>query len=376
VKLHRKLVVHYIKFLLVAAVLVFMSLMISVLYLNSVYKRIESNTGSLPDLLYPLILFTVMFLIPALTLIVFGFLYGKRMSVPIFYFLEWVDRLSQGNFVAPTPKRKKGKVYPSFHLYQELTHKMDRLTNRLKQNEIERKELENMRQEWTSGVTHDLKTPLSYILGYSTMLRSEQHKWTDAERDHFVQIIQDKAVHMQQLIDDLSDAFQFERGVIPLNEKRHDMITFIKEVVEDVKQQPTSLQQHIHFKTDEEKLVHTFDARLLKRAFMNFLMNAVLHNPPGTEIAVSVSVDRSVGHKQKLFITISDDGVGMTKKKQQDIFRQYYRGTTTDRSGDGTGLGMAIAKQFIEAHDGTIGVQSSPGQGTVVTVSLPLQTGQ
>ncbi len=224
----------------------------------------------------------------------------------------------------------------SFQLYHELTEKMEILTNRLKQNEIERKELEEVRQDWTSGVTHDLKTPLSYIQGYSTMLLSAEHEWTQKERDQFIKIIQAKAIHMQQLIDDLSDAFQFERGAIPLNLKELDLISFVRDVVEDVRQQPTSLAYYIHYTADKDKLLHAFDDQLLRRALTNFLMNAVLHNPSGTVIAVSISVDR----QDSVMITIEDNGVGMNDKEKEHLFQHYYRGTSTDIPVSGTGLGM------------------------------------
>jgi signal transduction histidine kinase len=366
-KLQKKLVAHYIKFLVAAAVLVFTLSLISSWFFSIIDKWYLFG-----DIWYPFGVFTSILLLPTLALMVFGFLYGKNMSAPIFYFLEWVDRLSQGNYTAPTltsrkVKSKEGKFSTSFQMYQELTEKMENLTNRLKQNEIERKELEEVRQDWTSGVTHDLKTPLSYIQGYSTMLLSNEYEWTDAEHNHFVEIIQSKATHMQQLIDDLSDAFQFERGEIPLHLKQLELLSFVEDIVGDVKQQPTSLSQHIYYTTDKENLLYRFDDHLLRRALTNFLMNAVQHNPSGTVITISVYTDLQDG----ALIKIADNGVGMTEKEKERLFQHYYRGTSTDTPVSGTGLGMAIAKQFIDAHKGTIQVQSTPGHGTTIMVSLP-----
>jgi signal transduction histidine kinase len=134
-----------------------------------------------------------------------------------------------------------------------------------------------------------------------------------------------------------------------------------------VKQQPTSLSQHIYYTTDEENMLHRFDSHLLRRALTNFLMNAVQHNPSGTVITVSVCA-----HLQdSAMIKIADNGVGMTDKGEENLFQHYYRGTSTDTPVSSTGLGMAIAKQFIDAHNGTIRVQSSLGKGTTITVSLP-----
>lgn len=337
----RKLALHYI-------IVSFMVILVcAVIYVSSLFNKLID---------FWVLIFGTLFLM--------SLLYGLRMSAPILYLLKWLDQLSQGIYTEPELRRQRKK---SFRMFKEVIEKMQQLTQRLGQNEMERKELEVMRQEWTSGITHDLKTPLTYIQGYSTMLLSESHQWTEEERKTFLLIVQEKAVHMQQLIDDLNDTFQFESNGVQLKLKRTDFIQFLRKLVDDMQDQPTALKSRIHFKSYQETLFYHFDEHVLRRALTNFLMNAVIHNPAGTEITLSVQCNTD------LAITITDNGVGMGTEEQKKLFERYYRGTSTDTPIGGTGLGMAIAKHLIAAHHGTIQVQSAPGQGTSIKISLPLE---
>jgi signal transduction histidine kinase len=295
------------------------------------------------------------------------FMYGRKLSEPLFFYLNWIERLSQGNYFAlEMPRSRRNKSPMGFRLFHELTEKMKQLSDRLSASENERMVLENLRRDWTSGVTHDLKTPLSYIQGYSTMLLSDEHQWTIQEQRKFIAIIQEKADHMHRLIEDLSDAFRFESGAVRPTMKRTDIVSFAIKVIEDIRQLPAARKQQIRFEVAEESIYYEFDEKLIGRALVNLLINAVLHNPPETIITMTVQ------RNNYLCITISDNGIGMNENEKNNLFQRYYRGTSTEAPIGGTGLGMAIAERFIAAHHGMINIQSAPGEGTAVTILLPL----
>lgn len=370
--LHKKLGIHYFKFiLLLISLSIAFYLMLLFIYSLMLHVSARYEWQYSEPVLFIFAYFIFGFI---LFFALVGFLYGRRMSAPIFYHLDWVDNLSQGRYVQPEEGKYGGNKYKkTFALYQELTDKMKKLTMRLRHNEKERQKLEKMRQEWTSGVTHDLKTPLSYIHGYSAMLLSKEHEWTEEERQRFLQIIQEKAQHIEQLIEDLSDVYQFEQGMVSLEREELDMVAFLRQLVHDIQQQPDALHHQLHFVSEQKKLLFHFDSYLLKRALTNLLINAITHNPEGTEIHVDVRqvADRDSPAPTALQITVADQGVGMNEDELELLFQRYYRGTPTDASASGTGLGMAIANQFIAAHRGSVKVKSSPGEGTVITIRLP-----
>lgn len=105
-----------------------------------------------------------------------------------------------------------------------------------------------------------------------------------------------------------------------------------------------------------------------QRILVNLISNAMKYNPPGTKIKVSIApIERHL-----IVITIEDDGIGMDKETLGKLFQHYYLGTNTKESGSGTGLGMAITKQLIQLHDGSINVKSEPEKGTILRIILPI----
>lgn len=301
-------------------------------------------------------------------LILIGFIIDHQIRKPLFFFIRWIDQLSLGVFKMPDTIKNFSLNKMRLRPFIELRSKLDGLTYQLNTAEKERKELDEIRKNWTAGVTHDLKTPLSYIQGYAAMLRSE-HKWGDGEIKEFAKIIEEKSLYMEQLIDDLSVVYEFDKMQIPLNLRSTDLVAFVKNVLKDFRQYPMANDHSIHLHVkDEGNILLAFDQTLLKRALENFLMNAIVHNPSQTKITVSIGTT-----KDFTFIEVKDDGIGMDEQTIQQLFNQYYRGTPTDKSHLGSGLGMSIAKQFIERQRGQINVESEPNKGTQIKILFPNQ---
>lgn len=186
----------------------------------------------------------------------------------------------------------------------------------------------------------------------SSMLLSPQYDWNSEEKTVFLTEIQQKANHMEELIGDLNLSFQLDEQQLPVQWEKHDLVEFIRRIVVDVANDPRSAGSSLTFENDEPQMETLFDMKLLQRALHNLLLNAVLHNPSGTNIKVSIT------KSTQLQIVISDDGLGMDDKAIDRLFSKYYRGVPTDFRSEGTGLGMAIAKQLVLAHGGDILVTS------------------
>ena len=154
--------------------------------------------------------------------------------------------------------------------------------------------------------------------------------------------------------------------MLPLNKTENDMVRFIKEIVIDILNNPDYQARNINFASENKSLVFYFDTSLMKRAINNLIYNSLVHNYADTIINVSVyTTDR-------LEIHIEDNGRGMSEEEVRNLFSRYFRGTSTKEKPEGTGLGMAIAKQIIELHEGEIFVKSRPGIGTSFLVSFPI----
>ncbi|WP_127591348.1 sensor histidine kinase [Paenibacillus lautus] len=301
-------------------------------------------------------------------------LFGWYFGGPIGFIMAWIHRLSQDNYKQPADLTKiytrKGKLRMRFRLYQEVLEHLQSLRVILQANEIERSQIEEAKQEWIAGISHDLKTPLTYIKGYSALLLNQQYEWSKEEVISFIREMDDKGKHMEELIQDLSLVTQLNRadGTFPLQKTNQDIVEFTKRVVADISNNPQASSYHMYFQADPPAIYVDFDSKFMQRILQNMMMNAILHNPEHTDIYVQIA---DTG--EHAAIRIMDNGVGMPDHMVEHLFQQYYRGTTTDSSSEGTGLGMAIVDKLVQAHNGTIHVQSEPSQGTTFTIRLPKQ---
>ncbi|MFP4976525.1 sensor histidine kinase [Paenibacillus sp. CN-4] len=252
-------------------------------------------------------------------------------------------------------------------LYTELISQLERLAEQLGQNEAERQRLETEREEWLAGISHDLKTPLSYVQGYAAMISAE-YEWTPEELRRFGSTIGEKTAHIRQLIDDLNLSFQSDSGELQPVFVPAGITDWLRQIVLDAANSPQAQEHEFAYEPGTTACLLEIDSRLLERALLNLLMNAVLHTPPGT--AVQVTLEELSDAVQ---IQIADNGPGMDPASLDRLFQRYYRGTATDQPAGGSGLGMAIARRLIELHRGQIRAESRPGDGTRIIIRLPKQ---
>ncbi|MFD1407812.1 sensor histidine kinase [Kroppenstedtia eburnea] len=319
------------------------------------------------------------FLLWALVTVIIAFLFGHRLGSPILHMMNWLKNLSHGKLQEPKDKRGcpvsrsgEGKLRRPYRVYREVIQSLDSLTGSLKQAEEARARLEKSREEWITGVSHDLKTPLSSIKGYADLLATDRFQWSEAEVRQFAGHIQEKSDYMEQLLEDLSLTFRLKNEALPLQIRPVDAAELLRRSAIDLANNPRFENREIELDVPEERVTYPLDAAWFKRALDNLIANAAIHNPPGTRIRLTLEIR---GEKEGLsypglLFCVEDDGLGMDAESVARLFDRYYRGTPTGPE-QGTGLGMAIAKQLVGTHGGKIRVESQPGSGTRVEVLLP-----
>ncbi|PFN58361.1 sensor histidine kinase [Bacillus thuringiensis] len=309
-------------------------------------------------------------------LVILSIWYGNKFGKPLLHAMRWLKNIAGGKYEEPISKkgkpvrfRRSGKEKWSFRLFRDVTSSLEHLSITLKKNDAMRQVLQQTREEWITGLTHDLKTPLSSIYGYALLLESNQYNWTDRDIQQFGSVMKEKSQYMTTLIDDLSLTYQLKNNSLPAQHVNVEINQFVQKVLLQFINNPTLQNQNIEFVPSSNKIPYFIEEKWFQRIIENLLVNAVKHNNETTTVIVKLSQNAN-----SFILSISDDGKGMDEKTKELLFERYYRGTNTEESNIGTGLGLAITKQLVHAHNGTISVDSALGKGTTIILVFPFRS--
>ncbi|GIQ70395.1 sensor histidine kinase [Xylanibacillus composti] len=297
----------------------------------------------------------------------YSYLMGMIIGKPLLAVIGWLKGLSEGKYnrqmYAETYAflwNKKKKMKWHYLPFKSVFLRLQELSTSLERNRQEIARENEVKEQWLSGVSHDLKTPLSYVKGYMDLMTNSDISLTEDERGQALEVVKQKLDEIEGLI----HTFQVKQAQPIALKSRGDLVQFLREITIDAANNPRSARYHFAFETGVEVCEYYFDPLLLKRVMQNLLINAVLHNPPDTEITVRLE------RKDRLYITVTDNGVGMPPSVIANVFGDRVGGE--EKAADSAGLGLIVVKALVAEHQGEIDVQSAPSQGTVLTMKLPL----
>jgi two-component system sensor histidine kinase KdpD len=223
-------------------------------------------------------------------------------------------------------------------------------------------ESEKLYKSLFDSISHELKTPLTTIIGATSSLTEDKIKQSARTTSRLINEIKIAAERLNRLVENLLDITRLESGNIKPKLEWHSISDLIGSAIERIKND--SLEHEIYFEQKDDSEILRFDFTLLEQAIVNILLNSINYTPTGSKIRISVSkVDNNI------IINISDNGNGFPQEATPNLFRKFYRIPGT-RAG-GTGLGLSIARGFIEAHKGTITAQNSKEGGAEFIIILP-----
>lgn len=316
---------------------------------DSQEKRSVMMINGKKVMIYIIKLIGSIFIVNLLIASIVGFMFSTILTKPIHSMVSRIHSLKERVFETEKPKRPG--------IYKHVFANLNDVAETLKAYEQERQKLEIMRSEWISNVSHDIKTPLSSIRGYAELLGSEEI--SNSERLEYTEVIERQSLYMRELLDDFNLTMRLRNKELDFHLKYTNMEHFVREVVIDLLNDPRFSTKHIQYDSTT-KLYWSIDQHLMKRALLNFIYNALLHNEDDIEVDVHVTDNG---------IIITDNGKGIPKEEQEQIFERYYRGTNTSNI-HGTGLGMAISRDIIEAHGGTVQLTSEKNRGTTIEIKM------
>ncbi len=231
------------------------------------------------------------------------------------------------------------------------------------QTEIRR--LETVRRDFVANVSHELKTPLTSIAGYSETLLTDPPDPETARR--FLGTVLDNTRRMQRLVDDLLDLSRIESGHWQPGPERVDVARAAREAWDGLAGRAASRGVSLAIDVQPSASTVLVDADALRQILTNLLDNSLRYSPDGGRI-----VCRAVAEAGGVSISVHDDGPGIGEAHLSRIFERFYRADPSrSREEGGTGLGLAIVKHLVEAHGGRVSAESDRGQGTAVTCWFP-----
>lgn len=236
-----------------------------------------------------------------------------------------------------------------------------------KQAEVERKKIERLKDELVSTVSHELRTPLTSLRGFAELMLEREFP---SEKQHeFLTVIHNESLRLTNLINDFLDLQRLESG--------HQTYDFRSVDLGEVLRETVTLFAH-------EDRHHTLrlvlppslppvraDADRLRQVLSNLLSNAVKFSPQGGEVTLGARLEG----RKKVVVWVADQGVGIPPEEMHKLFSKFFRIDNTEtRSIGGTGLGLALVKEIVEAHGGQVWAESTSGQGSTFFFTLPTAT--
>lgn len=293
-----------------------------------------------------------------LILLTVGFV-TSRFALPkqIAFFqsiIEVIRQMSKGNFDVSIDIRL---AQANDRRFSELVHSINDMAEELGQ-------LEQMRQEFISNVSHEIQSPLTSIAGFAQALKN-QNLSLETSR-HYLDIIETESYRLSKLSDNLMKLTSLESQQHPFNPNEFRLDTQLRHVLLSLEPQWTG--KNIQLDVSLENLFITAEEDLLSQVWMNLLSNAIKFTPPNGVIRVAL---RNAG--SKAIITISDTGIGIAEADYNRIFERFYKvDKSRNRSAGGSGLGLAIVKKILDLHSGTIHIESQLLHGSTFTIELPV----
>jgi len=266
--------------------------------------------------------------------------------------IDAMERISKGDF--------------SIHLDDETeSNILSDLNASVNKMAAELGQMENMRQEFVSNVSHEIQSPLTSIRGFAEVLQNDQLSL--AERRHYLEIIETESRRLSRLADDLlklasleSDETKFEPIPYALDKQIRNVVLLCE---------PQWSAKQINIEVELANIIVKADPDLMNQVWLNLLTNSIKFTPARGSICLKLSEQG----KQAVF-SITDSGIGISSEELVHIFERFFKADKSrTRTKEGSGLGLSIVKKIVEIHHASIDVKSTPGKGTTFIVSLPLQ---
>ncbi|WP_265525070.1 HAMP domain-containing sensor histidine kinase [Paenibacillus sp. JDR-2] len=337
-----------------------LSYLLSLYIIGLIGQLLDSITSKGKLEYIPLLIFTSLAVFIMIFLLTF-YLLTKRMINYFSVLSEGLGLISQGNFEYRVPVRREDEL-------GMLARNMNKMAEQLSSQKRKEKETEESKMNLITGVSHDLRTPLTSMIGYLDLLRKRSYI-DENEYDRFVNNAFSKAQQLKKLIDDLFIYTRLTTGDMIFAKQQADMRELVEQVLFEFI--PIAEENHVFVRPHlniHEAAVH-IDPEQVARILDNLLMNALKYSKTPKDIDVYLMSDET-----SVYLTVANEGEQITKEQEGKLFDRFYKKEHVESNAHiqvGAGLGLAIARQLAEHQDGCLTLDYEDGH-YAFTLKLPL----
>lgn len=237
----------------------------------------------------------------------------------------------------------------------------------LKKQRDELEQILKMKEEFFSFISHEFKTPLTVMSSIIQLLKLVYNNELSEKVMKYINKLNQSTLQQIRLVNNLLDITRGDSGYLKLNKKNGDIVSMTRVIADSVSNFAIRKNIKIQFHTDISELIIGIDDEKYERIILNLLSNAIKFTPEGRCIYINITAD-----KDKVLISIRDEGVGIPEDKLEIIFDRFGQvNSSLTRQGEGTGIGLSLVKTLIHALDGNIKVESKVGEGSIFVIALP-----
>jgi GAF domain-containing protein len=277
-----------------------------------------------------------------------------------------VTRNSPGEFPAATIE-----LLRTFATQSALAIQNARLFREIEQKSRQLEAASQHKSEFLANMSHELRTPLNAIIGFSEVLSERMFGELNEKQEEYLKDIHASGQHLLSLINDILDLSKIEAGKMELELSNFDLPITIDNALTLIRERAARRSIALHTAVDERLGQIQADERKLRQVLLNLLSNAIKFTPEGGRINIGAKpVDGSIE------VSVSDTGVGIAPEDQEAVFEEFRQVGPADKKIEGTGLGLALSRKFIELHGGKIWVKSEVGVGSTFTFTIPVRRGE
>jgi signal transduction histidine kinase len=294
-------------------------------------------------------------------IVLFGVVLSRSIARPVRAAASGARQLADGDLSVRLPAQGPGEVGELMRSFNAMAERLEESRSELEARNEKLRESEQTKTELVSIVSHELRTPLASVVGFTSLLLKREF---DAQtRRHYLGIIDAQARRLAALLEDFLDVQRIEQMGLELADQQVDLASLVEEQAQLYSAQSPSHRLELDV---ERPLAVRGDPNRLAQVVGNLLSNAIKYSDEGSVVELAAEQ-----HGYRVRMTVRDEGRGIPRDQHGRIFTKFFRGDAGATGITGTGLGLAVSREIVEAHGGRIGFDSDPGSGSTFWVELP-----